>query len=66
MLHFIAEMLPFVIFAAIGIFAAADKGSPRRASVRANAPRSRRFSGYVEGEGLVMTDPDGKLVTRSR
>jgi hypothetical protein len=66
MLHFFAETLPFVIFAAIAIFAVADKGSPRRGPEMANVPRPRRFSGYVEGEGLVMTDPDGKLVTRSR
>ncbi len=61
MLHFFAETLPFVIFAAIGIFALADPDSPRRTPAAATVPRPRRFCGYVEGEGLVMADPDGKL-----
>jgi len=62
MLHFLTETLPFVIFAAIGIAVLAEPDSRRQANAAGNVPRSRTFCGYVDGEGLVVADPDGKLV----
>jgi hypothetical protein len=61
MLQFISETLPFVVFAAIGILVLADV-DVRPVPVKGNTLRSKRFCGYVDGDGLVLIDPDGKVV----
>jgi hypothetical protein len=63
MLQLVLEMLPFAVFVGIGIFAVAEPRSPRQI---AKTPRSQRFCGYLDGESLLMVDPDGRPVPRKR
>ena len=63
MAQLVMELLPFAVFLGMGIFAVTD----RRAQPTAKkAPRAQRFCGYLDGEVLVMADPDGTPVPRTR
>ena len=62
MLQLVLELLPFVVFLGIGIFAVTE---PRSQRTIKKARRPQRFCGYLDGESLLMVDPDGTPVPRS-
>jgi hypothetical protein len=62
MLQLLLELLPFAVFLGMGIFAVTEQRTPQRVK---KAPRAQRFCGYLDGESLVMADPDGTLVPRT-
>lgn len=58
MLQLIVELLPFVVFVSIGVGAWYEPTSSR--SRPAQEPRPRRFCELSEGQGVILSDPDGR------
>ena len=64
MLQLIVEILPFAVFVTIGVAAWYEPSPPRNST--AHARRARRFCELSEGQGLVLSDPDGRPVRHNR
>ncbi len=62
MLQLVLELLPFVVFVAIGIFAFAEPASCDAGTTK--VPRPRTFCRFSENGTLMLADPDGKPVKR--
>ena len=65
MLQLTLELLPFVVFVAVGVFAFRNP-APLRSQSTLDFPRRRTFCRFSEGEALMLADPDGKPVPRGR
>lgn len=61
MLQLILEILPFVVFVSLGVGAWYEPASFR--SRRTSEPRPRRFCELSEGQGVILSDPDGRPVS---
>lgn len=62
MSQLMVELLPFAVFVLMGVFAVTE---PRTRRTMKKAPRAQRFCVYLDGESLLMVDPDGTPVPRN-
>lgn len=58
MLQLMVEILPFAVFVSLGVAAWYEPAPPRSGTAR--EPRPRRFCELSEGQGVILSDPDGR------